>query len=115
MSDSSNSSAPVVTENPMSDPNKRNIFTKDGNVVQMIPDGVILSSGTSSISILKDGSITLIAPNGISVSAGKKLVINGKTVTMEAGNLISLTGAKGADIKIRKDNITIKAKEIFEN
>lgn len=112
---SNNSSATVVNENPMVDPSKRNIFTKNGNIVQMVPDGVILSTGSSSVTLLKDGSIAVNAPNGITVSAGKKLVINGKTVMMEAGTMITLSDAKGADVKITKSQIQLKAKEIFEN
>lgn len=102
-------------EDPMDDPGKRNIFTKDGCVVQMVPEGVILSAGKASISLLKSGEVTFEAPNGLYLNAGKKLDLNGQTVTMEATRQIELKNAKGADVKIMKPQIRINAKEIFEN
>lgn len=102
-------------QNPMDDPSKRNIFTQDGNVVQMVPEGVILSSGKASISLLKSGEVTIEAPKGIAISAGKKLNINGEKVTLEAGTMLELTDDAGADVKIMKSGIKLHAKEIFEN
>lgn len=102
-------------EDPMDDPSKRNIFTKDGNVVQMVPSGVLLSAGKSSISLLKSGQVNFNAPAGINISAGKQLCISGQNVTLEAGTQIELKDQKGAEVKILKKAINIKAKEIYEN
>lgn len=102
-------------EDPMDDPSKRNIFTKDGNVVQMVPSGVILSAGKSSISLLKSGQVNFNAPAGINISAGKQLCVSGQNVTLEAGIQIELKDLKGAEVKILKRAINIKAKEIYEN
>lgn len=109
--------SPPVEEkqNPMDDPSKRNIFTQDGNVVQMVPEGVILSSGKASISLMKSGDVTIDAPKGISISAGKKLNINGEKVTLEAGTMMELANDAGGDVKIMKSGIKFHAQEIFEN
>ena len=102
-------------EDPMDDPSKRNIFTKDGNVVQMVSSGVHLLAGNSSISLLKSGQVNFNAPAGITISAGKQLYVNGQNVTLEAGTLIELKDKKGAEVKILKKAINVKAKEIYEN
>lgn len=103
------------SEDPMDDPSKRNIFTKDGNVVQMVPEGVLLKAGDSSIVMYKTGNINFIAPKGITINAGKQLSVNGKNITLEAGTLIELKDNAGADVKILKKSISLKAKEIYEN
>lgn len=103
------------SEDPMDDPEKRNIFTQDGNVVQMVPSGVFLSAGNSSISLLKNGYVNFTAPKGITVNAGKQLNVSAETVTLEAGNLIDLKDEAGAEVKILKSSISLKAQEIYEN
>ncbi|MCH5263637.1 MAG: hypothetical protein J1F42_12045 [Lachnospiraceae bacterium] len=102
-------------ENPMDDPKKRNIFTKDGNKVQMVPSGVLLSAGKSSITLLKSGKVMFNAPMGITINAGKQLSVSGENVTLEAGTAIELKGSKGSTVRIIKKNINIHAKEIYEN
>lgn len=102
-------------ENPMDDPKKRNIFTKDGNKVQMVPSGVLLSAGKSSITLLKSGKVMFNAPMGITINAGKQLSVSGENVTLEAGTAIELKGSKGSNVRIIKKNINIHAKEIYEN
>ena len=102
-------------EDPMDDPSKRNIFTKDGNVVQMVPSGVILSAGKSSIHMLKSGLVNFYAPAGLKISAGKQLSISGQNVTLEAGTQIKLKDQKGAEVTILKSAINVKGKEIYEN
>lgn len=102
-------------EDPMGDPSKRNIFTQDGCVVQLVPSGVILTAGTSSLMLKKSGEIIMDAPLGISVYAGKKLSMTAQKVTVKAGTLIELKDESGADIAIRKQHIKMHGKEIFEN
>ena len=102
-------------EDPMDDPSKRNIFTKDGNVVQMVPSGVILSAGEASITMYKTGNINFIAPAGITINAGKQLSINGERITLSAGTVLELKNNAGSDIKMLPQSISLKAKEIYEN
>lgn len=102
-------------EDPMDDPSKRNIFTQDGCVVQLVPAGVILTAGKSSLMLKKTGEIVMDAPLGISVYAGKKLSMTARKVTVKAGSLIELKDESGADIAIRKQHIKMHGKEIFEN
>lgn len=102
-------------EDPMDDPSKRNIFTKDGNVVQMVPSGVILSAGEASITMYKTGNINFIAPAGITINAGKQLNINGERIALSAGTVLELKNNAGSDIKMLPQSISLKAKEIYEN
>lgn len=102
-------------EDPMDDPSKRNIFTKDGNVVQMVPTGVFLTAGKSSVSLLKNGYVNFTAPLGITVNAGKQLNISAETVILEAKSQIRLKDKAGAEVTILKRNINLNAKEIYEN
>ena len=102
-------------ENPMDDPSKRNIFTKDGCVVQMVPTGVILSAGKASITMKKSGDVIFNAPQGISIYAGEKLTINGRKITMQSGTMVELKDDAGANIRMTKNDIKLRAKEIFEN
>lgn len=102
-------------ENPMDDPSKRNIFTKDGNMVQMVPEGVFLSAGEAKILMYKNGNINFIAPGGITINAGKQLSINGKNITLKGGKIVELKDNAGSDVKISEKAITLKAKEIYEN
>ncbi len=102
-------------EDPMDDPSKRNIFTKDGNILQMVPDGVLMTAGKSSIAMFKTGNINFIAPAGITISAGKQISVSGKNVTLEAGTMIMLKDDAGASVGVYKKAINLKAKEIYEN
>lgn len=102
-------------ENPMDDPSKRNIFTQDGNIVQMTKEGVILSSGTASLSLLKTGNIVFNAPGGFYISTVERLTVRGENITMKASRMMEQKNSKGADVKTMRTNITMKANEIFEN
>ena len=102
-------------ENPMDDPSKRNIFTQDGCVVQMVPAGVILTAGKSSLMLKKNGEIVMDAPMGISVCAGEKLTMTARKITAKAGSFIELKDESGADITIRKQHIKMHGQEIYEN
>lgn len=103
------------SENPMDDPTKRNIFTKDGNVVQMVPEGVLLTAGKSSVSLFKSGNINFTAPAGITINPGKQLSVNGKKIAITAGTTLEIKDEAGADVKLLKECIFLKAKEIYEN
>ena len=102
-------------EDPMDDPSKRNIFTQDGCVVQMVPQGVILTAGNSTLMLKKTGEIVMDAPQGISVYAGKKLTMSARKITVKAGSFIELKDESGADIAIRKQHIKMHGQEIYEN
>ncbi len=102
-------------ENPMDDPEKRNIFTQDGNMVRLAPTGVFLSAGSTRVSLYKNGAIAFYAPGGITLNAGKQLYVNGANITLEAKNIIKIDQEQGVDINIIKPWIRLKAKEIHEN
>lgn len=102
-------------EDPMDDPSKRNIFTQDGCVVQMVPAGVILTAGKSSLMIKKTGEIVMDAPLGISVYAGEKLTMTARKVTVKAKSFMEIKNESGADIAIRKQYIKMHGQEIYEN
>ena len=102
-------------EDPMDDPDKRNIFTKDGCVVQMVPAGVILTAGKSSLMIKKTGEIVMDAPLGISVYAGEKLTMTARKITVKAKSFMEIKNESGADIAIRKQYIKMHGQEIYEN
>lgn len=102
-------------EDPMDDPSKRNIFTQDGCVVQLVPAGVILTAGKSSLMLKKSGEIVMDAPTGISVYAGEKLTMTARKITVKAGSFIEIKDESGADVAIRKQHIKMHGQEIFEN
>ena len=102
-------------EDPMDDPSKRNIFTQDGCVVQMVPAGVILTAGESALMLKKTGEIVLDAPAGISIYAGKKLTMTARKITVNAGSFIEIKDESGADVAIRKQHIKMHGQEIYEN
>lgn len=102
-------------EDPMDDPSKRNIFTQDGCIVQLVPDGVILSAGESTLVLKKDGEVIFDAPQGVSIYTGDKLTMSGRKITFEAGTYINLTDDAGSDIHIRKPEIKLHGKNIYEN
>lgn len=102
-------------EDPMDDPTKRNIFTQDGCVVQLVPAGVILTAGKSSLMLKKSGEIVMDAPTGISVYAGEKLTMTARKITVKAGSFIEIKDESGADVAVRKQHIKMHGQEIFEN
>lgn len=105
----------AVREDPMGDPGKRNIFTKDGCIVQMVPEGVLLASGQSSVTLGKDGTVVFHAPQGICIHAGKHLSINGRNVTMEAGTMVEIKNGKKAYMNMQKTQTKLHGQEIYEN
>ena len=102
-------------EDPMDDPSKRNIFTKDGNVIQLVPAGVIMKTGLSSLSLYKNGRVDFNAPRGITINAGKSLSINGQNINFEAGTIFKIQNKKGAEVKVEEKEIRLNGKEIYEN
>ena len=102
-------------ENPMDDPEKRNIFTQDGNMVQLVPAGVLLTAGASKVSLYKNGKIVFKAPAGITINAGKQVYVSGRNITLEAKTMIRIDHEKDTEIKIMKAGISLKAEEIYEN
>ncbi|MCM1124779.1 MAG: phage late control D family protein [Eubacterium sp.] len=102
-------------ENPMDDPSKRNIFTQDGCVVQMVPAGVILTAGKSTLMLKKTGEIVMDAPTGISVYAGEKMTMTARKITVKAKSFVEIKNESGADIAIRKQQIKMHGQEIYEN
>ncbi len=112
---SASSTASSKKENPMDDPGKRNIFTKDGCVVQLTPQGVNLTAGSAGIFLKKSGALVLDAPAGITLSAGKKIVMNGVMISMRDAGKIKLQNGKGAMIDMMKREIRMSAMEIHQN
>lgn len=102
-------------ENPMDDPSKRNIFTQDGCVVQMVPAGVILTAGKSTLMLKKTGEIVMDAPTGISVYAGEKMTMTARKITVKAKSFMEIKNESGADIAIRRQQIKMHGQEIYEN
>lgn len=102
-------------EHPMDDPEKRNIFTQDGCIVQLVPEGVILSAGQSTLMLKKSGEVVMDAPGGISFYAGNKLTVSANTMNLGAATLISIKNKAGSDITVRKQEIKLHGKEIYEN
>lgn len=102
-------------EDPMDDPSKRNIFTKDGNVIQLVPSGVIMKTGLSSLSLYKNGRVDFNAPKGITINAGNSISINGQNINFEAGTIFKIQNKKGAEIKVTEKEIRLYGKEIYEN
>lgn len=100
---------------PMDDPENRNIFTPDGCAVQIVPAGVILTAGDSTLMLKKTGEIVLDAPTGISIYAGKKLTMTARKITVNAGSFIEIKDEAGADVAIRKQHIKLHGQEIYEN
>lgn len=102
-------------ENPMDDPEKRNIFTQDGNIVQLIPSGVFLTAGQARVALYKSGKIVFKGPNGITINAGNQVYVSGANITLEAKNIIKIDHEQGAEINMMKLGMGLKAKEIHEN
>lgn len=103
-------------ENPMDDPSKRNIFTQDGCIVQMVKQGVILSAGKSTLMLKKSGEVVMDAPQGISIYAGKKVTVTGdNTITIKAGKFMEIINEAGSDIAIRRNEIKLHGQRIYEN
>lgn len=102
-------------EDPMDDPSKRNIFTKDGNVIQLVPAGVIMETGLSRVSLYKNGIVEFKAPRGITINAGNALIINGENIDFETGTIFKIQSKKGAEVKMEEKEIKLYGKEIYEN
>ena len=64
-------------DDPMGNPNVRNIETAQGNQVQFTEEGVVIAAGRKQGSILlkKSGEVLLDAVKDISISAGKAVNI----------------------------------------
>lgn len=102
-------------EDPMDDPTKRNIFTKDGCTVRLNQVGVILTAGKSTLIIKKSGEIYMSAPMGVSICVGEKLTITAGLMLLRAGKSINIKDESGADIDIMDSQIKMHGQEIFEN
>lgn len=102
-------------EDPMDDPDKRNIFTQDGCVVQMVSDGVILHAGESELMLKKTGEIVMRAPKGISVYAGEKLTMTANKITVNSNSIMGIKNDFEANVSIGTQFIIMHGKEIFEN
>lgn len=103
---------------PMGNPDVRNIQTAQGNQVQFTDIGVVIAAGDSkgSVIIKKSGEIVLDALMDISISAVENLNIAAMNeLTVKSQESIKVGCSAGGDIEIKKGTVTFHGKLINEN
>ena len=105
-------------DDPMGNPNVRNIETAQGNQVQFTEEGVVIAAGRKQGSILlkKSGEVLLDAVKDISISAGKAVnIVAANEVIMKSETSIRIASEQGADVELKKGKVTIHGMTIHEN
>ena len=103
---------------PMGNPNVRNIETAQGNQVQFTEEGVVIAAGEGKGSILikKSGEIVLDALLDIRISAVENLNIAAMNeLTIKSQDSIRIASSAGGDVEIQKGTVTLHGKLINEN
>ena len=103
---------------PMGNPNVRNIETAQGNQVQFTEEGVVIAAGEGKGSILikKSGEIVLDALLDIRISAVENLNIAAMNeLTIKSLDSIRIASSAGGDVEIQKGTVTLHGKLINEN
>ena len=105
-------------EDPMGNPNVRRIETAQGNQVKFTEEGVVIEAGNKQGSILlkKSGEVLLDAVQGISISAGKAVnIVAENEVILKSQTSIRVAGEQGADVELKKGNVVLHGRMIYEN
>lgn len=103
---------------PMGNPNVRNIQTAQGNQVQFTELGVVIAAGENKGNILikKSGEIVLDALMDIHISAVENLNIAAMNeLTIKSQESIKVANSAGGDVEIKKGKVTLHGKLINEN
>lgn len=103
---------------PMGNPDVRNIQTAQGNQVQFTDIGVVIAAGDNkgSIIIKKSGEIVLDALMDISISSVESLNIAAMNeLTVKSQESIKVGCSAGGDIEVKKGTVTFHGKLINEN
>lgn len=103
---------------PMGNPNVRNIQTAQGNQVQFTDIGVVIAAGEGKGSVLvkKSGEIVLDALMDIRISAVENLNITAMNeLTIRSQDSIQVANSVGGDIEIKKGTVSLHGMLINEN
>lgn len=103
---------------PMGNPNIRNIQTAQGNQVQFTDIGVVIAAGEGNGSILikKSGELVLDGLMDISISAVENLNIAAiNELIIKSQESIKVANSAGGDIEVKKGTVILHGKLINEN
>lgn len=105
-------------DDPMGNPNVRNIETAQGNQVKFTQEGVVIAAGNKQGSILlnKSGQVVLDAVKDISIAAGNAIhIVAANEVSMKSQTAIRVANQQGADVELKKEKIALHGVLIQEN
>lgn len=105
-------------EDPMGNPNVRNLQTAQGNQVQFTEEGVVIAAGDGQggIVLKKSGEVVLDAAKDIFISAGKAInIVAANEMVMKSQTSIQVAGVQGADVEMKKGKISLHGVLINEN
>lgn len=103
---------------PMGNPNSKNISTPDGNDVKFTADGILLSTNGEKGKVLltNDGSITINGTEEISFWAGETIQISADNkLDVSADSKVIIMSDGGGNITITEDSLDISGTQIHEN
>lgn len=105
-------------DDPMGNPDVRNIQTAQGNTVKFAQDGVTVAAGggSGSVTLKKSGEFVLDARAGVTISAAAGLNISANNeLTVKSQDSIRIVSGSGADVEIKKGKISFHGMRINEN
>lgn len=104
-------------DDPMGNPNSKNLSTPDGNNVKFTEDGILLSTDNGSVLLTNDGTITMEAAQNISLWGGEavKIITEGGSLLLTADSKVSVSSDAGGSITVEAAEIEINGTQIHQN
>lgn len=106
------------TNDPMGNPNVRNIQTAQGNQIQFTEEGVVIAAGNNKGSVIlkKSGEVVLDALLDITITAAEGLnLMADNELIVKSQDSIKVGSAAGGDIEIKKGTVNLHGNLIHEN
>lgn len=108
----------VQEDDPMGNPNSKNISTPDGNNVKFTENGIELSTNGAKgqVTLTNDGSIKINGIEKISFWAGERIQISAeKQLNIWADSKVTVQNDKEAAFIITENDLTISGVQVHEN
>lgn len=103
----------VGGSDPMQDPEIKTLKTKNGKMIVLAPDYIMISGDGVSILLEDENGITLTSSKDIKVTATENVILQSKNITLAAGEKVEMS-CKDSSLVIEND-VVLKGNQVRNN
>ncbi|MEC0140462.1 hypothetical protein P4H94_26830, partial [Paenibacillus macerans] len=98
---------------PMQDPEIKTLKTKNGKMIVLAPDYIMISGDGVSILLEDENGITLTSSKDIKVTATENVILQSKNITLAASEKVEMS-CKDSSLVIEND-VVLKGNQVRNN